>query len=450
MPGTAGKGQLSYLERESIEKGIMRKDSISKIAKSLGRAPSTIEREIRRNGTDTPAGRLAVTTRNICVHRNACTHVDLCKKGCLIPCHRCKSSLCNRLCPDFEALPCPRLEKPPYCCNDCGERYGYGCGYPYHFYDAKVADDKAAERKKVSRMGIDCTPEELETTAEIVRKGLKKGQSIRHIFAVNEGKMCCSWRTFYDYVEAGIIDDIRNIDLPRKVRFRPRKKSKKVERGIPREALVGRTYEDFSKLTEQQRMSAVEVDCVVGRLGIDKKAILTLLFRRTSFQLMILLDEKTSSNVIEAIDMLEDLCGEMFSKIFPVILCDRGSEFENPERIEHSRNGKPRTKVYYCDPQQSQQKPQCEKNHVEIRRVLPKGKSDFNALSRPDMAVLMSHVNSYAREVLGWAAPYDLAQHMLPQSLLDGLSIARIPSNEVTLKPYLLEHAIVKTKSNHE
>ena len=442
-----GKGQLSYLERECIEKGIMRRDSISAMGKSLGRAPSTIEREIKRNGIDTPVGKLAVATRNICVHQNACTHVDLCKKGCLTPCHKCKSYLCNRLCPDFEAEPCPRLEKPPYCCNGCHELYGYGCNHPYHFYEAKAAHEMATERKVTSRMGIDCTHEELAATTKIVKKGVKQGQSVRHIFSVNGGKMCCSWRTFYTYVDKGIVKEVKNIDFRLKVKCKPRKKSKeKKGTGIPREALIGRTYDDFEKLTEQQKMSTVEVDCVVGRLGVDKQAILTLLFRRTNFQLMILLEEKTSAKVIEAIDALENLCGEHFSKAFPIILCDRGTEFENPERMEHSKNGKPRTKVYFCDPQQSQQKPQCEKNHVEIRKVLPKGRTNFDALTKSDMATLMSHVNSYAREVLAWATPYDLAKLMLPEDLIDGLGVERIDGNDVTLKPYLIEHAIVQKK----
>ena len=437
-----GKGQLGYGERETIERLIMRKESISGIGRAIGRSPSTVEREIKRNGTDSPAGKLAVTTRNICVHQNACAQVDLCGKGCLTPCRKCKDFLCNRLCPEFEAVPCPLLEKPPYCCNGCIELYGYGCTHPYHFYDAKAAHEKATDRKVTSRMGIDCTPEELAATTAIVKKGLAQGQSIRHIFAANEGKMCCSWRTYYDYVEDGLIEDVSNIHLPRKVRYRKRKKGGGQERGIPREALVGRTYDDFEKLTEQQRLSAVEMDCVVGRQGVDKQAILTILFRRTNFQLMLLLEEKTSKNVVAAIDMLESLCGELFPKVFPIFLCDRGSEFSDPERIEHSMNAKPRAKVYFCDPLQSQQKPKCEKNHVEIRKVLPKGESDFDALSKPDMAVLMSHVNSYGREALGWAAPYDLAQLTLPTNLLDGLSIGRIPAEEVTLKPYLLSHAI--------
>ena len=203
-----GKGQLGYGERETIERLIMRKESISGIGRAIGRSPSTVEREIKRNGTDSPAGKLAVTTRSICVHQNACAQVDLCGKGCLTPCRKCKDFLCNRLCPEFEAVPCPLLEKPPYCCNGCIELYGYGCTHPYHFYDAKAAHEKATDRKVASRMGIDCTPEELAATTAIVKKGLAQGQSIRHIFAANEGKMCCSWRTYYDYVEDGLIEDV--------------------------------------------------------------------------------------------------------------------------------------------------------------------------------------------------------------------------------------------------
>lgn len=87
-------------------------------------------------------------------------------------------------------------------------------------------------------------------------------------------------------------------------------------------------------------MSAVEMDCVEGR-RYDKKAILTLLFRRYSFQIIMLLPEKNQQEVARALDLIEGLCGDDFPKYFGVILTDRGSEFLNYERIETSRNGKP-------------------------------------------------------------------------------------------------------------
>lgn len=446
------KGQLDYNEREIIEKSILRKDSISRIGKALGRSPSTIEREIKRNGISEPERSLAVTARNICVHRDECDRVDLCEKGCMVRCRKCKSSLCNKLCPDFEAVPCPRLDKPPYCCNGCLELFGFGCGHPYHFYEARAAQELAAKRKKESRMGIDCTQEELAATMSVVGRGLEKGQSLCYIFEMHKDELCCTARTFYGWIDKGItVDvlgekDILNIDLRRKVKFKPRKKKGKEGTGIPRDALAGRTYEDFQALTEQEKMSAVEADCVVGRLGVDAQVILTLLFRRTNFQITLLLKAQTKAEVVRALDMVEGLCGaEGFSKAFPILLCDRGSEFADVERMEHSKNGKPRTRVFFCDPLRSDQKGKCEKNHEEIRKILPKGKTDFDALRERDMAVLMSHVNSYARDSLNWATPYDLEKLMAPEGLLDGLGVERIPADDVTLKPYLIEHAIVRS-----
>ena len=63
--GKKGRGQLAFNDRAFIEARISQKDSISAIARALGRSPSTIEREIKRNGTATPGKMLAVQGRNI-------------------------------------------------------------------------------------------------------------------------------------------------------------------------------------------------------------------------------------------------------------------------------------------------------------------------------------------------------------------------------------------------
>ena len=81
------------------------------------------------------------------------------------------------------------------------------------------------------------------------------------------------------------------------------------------------------------------------------------------------------------------------------ILTDRGSEFSDPLAIERSclEPGKRRCRVFYCDPLAPGQKGACERNHSELRRILPKGRSDFDAPTCADLAVAASHVNSYPR-----------------------------------------------------
>jgi DNA-binding CsgD family transcriptional regulator len=45
-----GRSALSLSEREEISRGLSTKQSLRVIARQLGRAPSTISREVRRNG----------------------------------------------------------------------------------------------------------------------------------------------------------------------------------------------------------------------------------------------------------------------------------------------------------------------------------------------------------------------------------------------------------------
>ena len=118
---------LSYDDRLIIERSLNRGDPLGMIARTLGRTTSTVREEVRRNWTDRPQGILTVTTRNICVKKFGCSVTGLCKTLCARECRRCKGWKCNELFPDFEAEPCPKLSRAPYCCNDCIERVGGRC-----------------------------------------------------------------------------------------------------------------------------------------------------------------------------------------------------------------------------------------------------------------------------------------------------------------------------------
>ena len=79
-----------------------------------------------------------------------------------------------------------------------------------------------------------------------------------------------------------------------------------------------------------------------------------------------------AQSVHHILDWLEQLCGKhTFRKLFGLILGDRKSEFDDVAGIE--KDG--RCNVYYTDPQRPDQKGSCEKNHVELRKVIPKGTS---------------------------------------------------------------------------
>ncbi|WIV11353.1 hypothetical protein [Proteiniborus sp. MB09-C3] len=117
---------------------------------------------------------------------------------------------------------------------------------------------------------------------------------------------------------------------------------------------------------------------------------------------------------------------------------DNGSEFSNPKALEYDAQGNRRTRLYYCDPCASFQKPNVELNHEFIRKILTKGRS-FDDLTQDDISLMMSHINSYSREKLNDKSPFDTFGFLYGYDVLEKLGISRIPANEILLKPSLLK-----------
>lgn len=169
------------------------------------------------------------------------------------------------------------------------------------------------------------------------------------------------------------------------------------------------------------------------------KVLLTFLFRNCSLMLAFLIDSCSQLDVKEVIDMLYGVLEhKVFSRTFPVILTNNGSEFKNPNALEFDVQGNQRAKIFYCNPMASYQKPHVEKNHEYIRYILPKGIS-FNNLTQEDITLMINHINSATRTSLNGNTPFKLAQMLLDNSLLDKLSLKHIEADEVHLKPALLK-----------
>ena len=181
------------------------------------------------------------------------------------------------------------------------------------------------------------------------------------------------------------------------------------------------------------------MDTVKG--GREKgKVLLTMIFRKTSFMLIFLMNDGTQDSVIQVFDALTELLGmALFKRLFSVILTDNGVEFKNPNALEHTRTGLIRSHVFFCDPQASWQKPQVENNHRLIRRILPKGTS-FNKLSVGDVSLICCHINSVLREQLSDKTPFDLMDSADAKKPLSALNLSPIPPDEVILNPKLIKH----------
>jgi IS30 family transposase len=446
MPESKGK-HLTREDRDVIEAGICDGDSSRRIAESLGVSASTITREVKANRTvrekkSPPGAKLAVR----CVWYKDCQSSGIACEKCparLTTCKNCKTRNCIATCPDFKRAMCPTTESWPYVCpRNCSKR-GY-CGYPKCSYGAVDADGAYRLRLASSREGIDVTPEELAAMNALVTPLVRQGQSFEAIWATHAEDLPVGVRTAYNYQGAGILDTA-DIELPRKVRMRKRKK--KVTAGRDRIDRSGRTYADFQALPLSEQARVVQGDSVEGYQE-NRQDLLGLHIVARAFQVYLPKRHANPAATVACLDAIERSCGsrEAFKAVFEIMLLDRGVEFDDWEGMERSclEPGLTRCRVFYCDPMQTNQKSQAERNHEQLRRILPKGRSGFDALDTWDVAVCSSHVNSYPSAGRGGKCPFELLGDLLPQALLDDLGIKRVAPDEVVLKPSLIAHAVVQ------
>lgn len=427
---------LNYDNRLDIEKYLKEGFSISEISRVLNRHKTSISREITLRSTISKKGCYG-HSYNACIYRYDCSLNNICEeRKCdnkrVKYCRFCSN--CNSNCEYFKEYICDKLSSSPYVCNGCEDRNK--CTLKKTFYSAKLAQKDYEDILVQSRTGIEITPEEVEKIDSIVRPLIDKGHSLHHIHSNNNDSIMICERTLYNYIDNQILS-VKNIDLPRKVRYRPRKKIKMGYK-VDKKCLEGRRYDDYLKFIEKHKdISIVQMDTVEGKKG--GKVLLTIHFVDSSFMLMLLRDANDSKSVTEWFEWIYDATGiKDFQVLFPVIVTDNGSEFSNPSKIENIRGGDKLTNIFYCYPYSAFLKPEIENNHELIRRIIPKGRSMDN-LTQKDIQLVMSHINSYTRKKLNDQSPFDSFSSRYGFKLINALGIEKLDPNEVILKPSLLK-----------
>ena len=330
-------------------------------------------------------------------------------------------------------LPCPLLNKAPFVCNGCPKRR-QNCGFKKIFYLAKQAQKQYEQTLVEAREGTPLNSKTFWDMDKVISDGVKKGQHIYHILKTHNLDVSSS--TVYRHIRKGYLS-IAPIDLARAVKFKERRKSKLPS--IPKEAKEGRSYEDFQNyLSLNQLNSWLEMDTVMGRMG--GKVLLTFNLSFCNFIFARLLDNKTALEVTKHLYDIKNTLHQAdkdFFQLFPVILTDNGGEFARVDDIEMDVRGE--SKLFFCDPNRSDQKGRIEKNHTLIRDILPKGTS-FDNLTQEDINLICSHVNSVKRAALNGKSAYELFAFTYGEETPKLLGISKIPAEVVCQSSKLLQH----------
>jgi len=422
---------LTLENRIYIEKGLDNGMAFKEIAKYLCKDPTTISKEVKKHRLLTEHN--SFNSPNQCMHRRKCQLKNVCKRP--LPCQKfCKTCVaCNNRCDKFVLESCITTQRAPFVCNACYKKAQ--CRMGKYFYKAITANRQYKTTLSSAREGINMSQEQLQSLDEMITPLIHQGQSLYHITGTHND-IPCSVRTLYSYIERKVLS-FSNIDLPRKVKYKPRKVSKPATKDPS--WLEGRTYQDFCMYLETYPDTrVVEMDTVVGCEG-SRKVLLTLYFRNTKCMLIYLLPDKSQNSVLKVFNQLEQILTTYgFAEAFPVILTDRGTEFSNPILLETGMDSAMRTSIYYCDPMASSQKAGIEKNHEYIRYICPKG-SSFDELEQKDISLIMNHINNAARPSLNGCTPFQLASLLLNKNVINAFGLCPVEPETVVLKPYLIK-----------
>ena len=380
---------LTLSDRNDIQLGLERGETFKAIGQSILKDPTTVSKEVKRN-------------------------------------RQVRESTCDN-------LPCPLLDKAPFVCNGCPKRR-QNCGFKKIFYLAKQAQKQYEQTLVEAREGTPLNSKTFWDMDKVISDGVKKGQHIYHILKTHNLDVSSS--TVYRHIRKGYLS-IAPIDLARAVKFKERRKSKLPF--IPKEAKKGRSYEDFQNyLILNQLDSWLEMDTVMGRMG--GKVLLTFNLSFCNFIFARLLDNKTALEVTKHLYDIKNTLHQAdkdFFQLFPVILTDNGGEFARVDDIEMDVRGE--GKLFFCDPNRSDQKGRIEKNHTLIRDILPKGTS-FDNLTQEDINLVCSHVNSVKRAALNGKSAYELFAFTYGEEIPKLLGISKIPAEDVCQSSTLLQH----------
>ena len=207
--------------------------------------------------------------------------------------------------------------------------------------------------------------------------------------------------TLYRYIDIGVFVNLTNKKLP--VKGRRSKKNNKVRRNKQARANAGDSIEKRpEEIKDREEFGHWEMDTVVGKRGESKHSLLVLTERKTREEIIRLLEEHTTAQVVSRIDELEAEYGELFNAVFKSITVDNGTEFADCAGLERSSIGDgSRTKLYYCHPYSSYERGTNEVQNRLVRRKIPKG-TNFDDKTEEEIQEVQDWINRYPRKIFGY------------------------------------------------
>ncbi len=352
VPEPSSNRYLSIGEREEIFAGVERGESITRIAKLLGRAPSTVLRELRHNMR----------------HQL----------------YRSRS----------------RLRANPF-----GKRRTQPWNYRPSL--AEERRKRQALRPKTAKLARNAVLREL-VQAKLVEKLSPEqiSRELRQQFP-DDAEMQVSHETIYQSIYVQGRGALRRelavcLRTGRALR-RPRRKGQERRGRIPNMINIS---ERPAEVEDRAVPGHWEGDLIIGKQG--RSAIGTLVERKTRYLILMHLNGQSAEEVEKAMVAATKRLPETLWKS---LTWDQGSEMQNHAKISVATN----LDIYFCDPAKPWQRGSNENTNGLLRQYFPKG-TDLAVHSSEHLEFVAAQMNRRPRKTLGWLKPREALAQLLSES----------------------------------
>jgi len=419
---------MDLSKRMIIQNQLNQGHTASDIASILKVHKSTISREIKNyrylcfKGENKPSICSKCERNAFCNLKHRCGSI-LCSNKCV----GCKSL---EVCSHFKLIVCNIETRYPFVCNNC--RYIHICRRNHYLYDARKANESSIEIRRVTRQGINLSNDEYLSLDKTIKDGVDKGQSIYHIWKSNDVGKCL--KTIYNYINSGKLS-IKSIDLPRAVTLKKRHSSLLSKYEYNENKNIDRSHRMYADWLIYQARKRIIIYWEMDFLGAPIKSeqeILSLIIPQFEFVYLIAIQNPTKEKVIDVFDDLQEKLGDDFSKLFEAILTDRDSKFNSFQDIECDHNGVIRTRIFFCNPASSTQKPFVENINNQLRSVFKKGVK-LSDITQTQCNEISSNLNSRFLNSIDGKRPVDLFVEYFGLEILDKLGLKIIEPNDVKI-----------------
>lgn len=269
-------------------------------------------------------------------------------------------------------------------------------------YESTEANEKALKKQKekgTSRIKLLYNKQLIKEVNRLLKEEGKSPDIVAYKIRENKTfNVKVSTNTIYDGIRKGYLE----VSTKDRKRMKDKSRRCRVERNKIPESKKDRSIElrpDY--INNRKEFGHFEMDLVLGKQGKDKECLLTLTERKTRFEIVIKLNNKSSSEVIRAINSIKEHLKGYSSEIFKSITTDNGSEFSRYEEIEEILG----TMIYFCHPGASYEKGTNERHNGMLREYIPKG-SDISKYSAEDLDRIVAKLNDLERKKLNYYTPY--------------------------------------------